>query len=206
MEPATPYIVISVPWEPGKVCTEFLCLGTTIALHRQCGSGRVCVHCVSDVWLWPCMSIQAQIDLYKKSRIKQWVSIANTHTCEKSSPTVLMITGGGGRGRDIASSEGAEACGECEVAFVVMRPFVICLGNAWTLLCFFVWLWVSFSSCCVCLSWTSSAIKRSGSCRCKVADKVGAQDGFRMESWHCHRCFARSCGQEQSERALPLLT
>lgn len=96
MEPATPYKVISVPWEPGKVCTEFLCLGTTIALHRHCGSGRVCVHCVSDVWLWPCMSIQAQIDLYKKSRIKQWVSIANTHTCEKSSPTVLMITGGGG--------------------------------------------------------------------------------------------------------------
>lgn len=53
---------------------------------------------------------------------------------------------------------------------------------------------------------TSSAIKRSGSHRCKVGEKVGAQDGIEVESWHCHHCSERSCSQEQSQRVLPLLT
>lgn len=161
---------------------------------------------VSHVWLWPCMNIQAQIDLYKRSRIKQWVSVENTHTCEKSSPTVLVVMEGCSTQRRLGFSESAEACGECEMALVVLRPFIMCSGNAWMLLCFCVWLWVSFRPCCICLSGTSSAIRRSGSCRYKVGDKVGVQDGIRIESWHYPRCSARSCGQELSQRVLPLLT
>lgn len=58
------------------------------------------------------------------------VYIAHTHTCEKSSPSLLLIMEGQSTQGSLNFSKGAEAYGECEMAFLVLRPSIICLRNA----------------------------------------------------------------------------
>lgn len=103
---------------------------------RCLGGPAVCAMCHVSFFIHT--MIQVRIDLYKKSRVKLWISVENTHIWENTSPTLPVIKQEQSNQESLRFREGTEVCREQKMAFATVSHFIIGLGSALTLLCFHV--------------------------------------------------------------------